>query len=1181
MSSKPFNASGSPLGLGVNLIEAAAGTGKTYAIAMLVLRFVVEQGLDIQNILVVTFTKAATEELKERIRRRLLEARQAFKAGHTVEVDDTLRDWLDKLELEEALIRQRLDLALLNIDQAAIFTIHGFCQRVLAEHALASGQMFDCELSGDISAIRQQISDDFWRRQLYPRPVWQAVLLTAVCRTPDELLASIADVGLQQNICPEVADLDAALEDMKSLMSVVAQHLPPTADKLVNAFADGLFNESFCNSFPDKLQALTKWLEEPETEIADFLWLTTQGLQAGLNGRKFMVSKTRPTSSEDQKQQYLHDLEIDSLAFDQLAAALQQLQVTFRRALLDCLQTELDKSLRQHNLLSFDDLISRLSQALTADKGPLLIAQLQQRFTVALIDEFQDTDNQQWRIFSRIFATEQHYLYLIGDPKQAIYKFRGADIYSYFAAQQHACRQYTLLHNWRSHPNLVAAVNQLFLRTQPFLLEELPYHAVEAARTAAEGSIGDTAPLCLWQLDKSSGKQEYWTAGKAAAAIREAVVQEILHLLAEVNIEESRDGQRHSRPIQPKDMAILVRSNSQAEAYQQALNAVGIPAVLNCRQSVFATAQAVEMYAILQAIAQPGNVPALKQALTISWFNLNGQQLYRLFNDDNAMDQWLNRFQEYHQLWQVQGFLIMMQALLEREKVELQLGSLPQAERLLTNLRQLVECIQQASVEEHLAINKTQDWLLQAISNAGQDSSDDRLLRLESDEDTVKIVTLHSAKGLEYPLVFCPSLWQRSERLKNEKNLVRCHENGEMIADLGSEQFVARRQQALTEELAEDLRLFYVALTRAKYRCYIAWADVRSKEKPNDSAMAYLLELAEADFCGQQQIMLQMAQAQPTLFEYRLLTADTQVEGRYQAAASQQALACRQRRRSLRSVWQMSSYTALSALSQHDAPELPEDKAVEQADMQELTAEAVVLSPRLDEMAAQLPKGPQTGNVLHSLLETFSFKTLAAAEDIGLARNQAIRRYGLKIETPALLDQLLQTAVSTPLSADPQFCLKSLSDSGCLKEMPFYLSMQTMDVAEINRVLADSPAFQPLSAKQMSGFLTGFIDLICEYQGKYYVMDYKTNSLPDYQPQILLAAMREHNYGLQYWLYSLVLDRLLQQRLPGYSHAQHFGGVKYLFLRGMRSDEPGSGVFADLPQEAVIRRLGRVFFGDS
>lgn len=1165
MTANAFAAATTPLAAGVNLIEAAAGTGKTYAIAMLVLRCVVEQGMDIRQILVVTFTRAATEELKSRIRRRLQDARQALKPGPAGCADADLLGWLDALELDAELVRQRLERALLNIDQAVIVTIHGFCQRALVEHALESGQMFDCEISGNIAALRQQCADDFWRRQLYQRPAWQAGLLTAVFGTPDELLASLHGLGLQQPVHPQAADLDVLLASLQAQLAAAAASLPGLLERLTAAFTDDKFKDSYVKAVPERGQALAGWLAEPAATIADYAWLTTDGLLDGLNGRKFMTSKSQPLSSDAQKRNYLAALQLDCAAFEQLHAAVQDLQVAFRRALHETLRQTLDRVLQQHNLLSFDDLIGRLHQAVTGAQHPQLLASLRQCYAAALIDEFQDTDSQQWQIFAGLFATSEHYLYLIGDPKQAIYKFRGADIYSYFAARGQADHCHTLLRNWRSHPRLVAGVNRLFHRPQPFLLSELDFQPIEAARSALDGGIGDSPPLQLWQLDCHPGSQPHWTSGKAAAAIQQGVVQEILDLLTTAGI-DSRTGHR---PLQPRDIAILVRSNAQALAYQQALHAAGIPAVLNSKQSVFASVQAQALYTVLQAVARPGQLLPLKQALTVDWFRLDGRQLYALYNDETALEDYLQRFQEYHRLWQERGLLVMMQALLRQEGVARHLAGRPQAERQLTDLHQLLECLQLAAMEGQLAVNKTLDWLRQAMATADTDGGEDRLLRLESDEDTVKIVTLHSAKGLEYPVVFCPNLWQRNGQLSSETQLVQCHESGEMIADLGSPQFAVRRAQAVQEELAEDLRLCYVALTRAKYRCYLAWADVRSKEKANDSALAYLLELAAADFAGQQQILQGLASAEPAVFGYRLLPADAAAAGVYRRQTAGPVLACRPRRRQLMSHWQMSSYTALSALGAHDAPELPVDKAAEPQDLPlDDTAEA----------AAQLPPGPQTGNVLHSLLETLSFQELAAGANIAAARDHALRRYGVQLADPAVLDRLLYNVVATPLTADAGFCLKNLPAGSVRKEMPFYLAMRDTGTARINAILAQSPAFQALSAKQMSGYLTGFIDLVLAYDGKYYVIDYKTNSLPDYRPQTLLKAMREHNYGLQYWLYSLVLDNLLRQRIADYSHARHFGGVKYLFVRGMCPDAPGSGVFADLPAAAVLRRLAQVFF---
>jgi exodeoxyribonuclease V beta subunit len=1173
MKIKNFDPVNTELLKGVNLIEASAGTGKTYAIAMLVLRFVVEQDIDIKKLLVVTFTKAATEELKDRVRSRLVEARRALD-GQTESIDSNMTAWLDKvgLQIEPDQIRTRLQAALLDIDQAGIFTIHGFCQRVLREHALESGQLFDAELTDELAAIKQACADDFWRKQIYPRSVWEVAVLTASFKTPDSLLASVArfpgnGAGV---VYPDCENLDSTLQKLQQAAESAKSQLDGCATVLRGSFADEKFKPAYSDNFEGHYQALSAWLQGQSTDIlsADAVaLLSQQGLIAALNGTKFKANKTQ--SGEQRKADYLAGLAIDTAAFDALAAALKQINLALRRTLLDSLHDDMDKRLQRLNVLSFDDLIKRLAEALKSEKGTLLTAELQQRFAVALIDEFQDTDDSQWLIFSSLFAAPSQYLYLIGDPKQAIYKFRGADIYSYLDAQRHAEHQFTLGYNWRSHPQLVKAVNVLFQRERAFLLDGLAFIDVEPGLSPDNGELhhaGQAAStLVLWQLPKSDTKAGYWSGGKAAEAISIAVVNEIVDLLTgDYSLQPS------GRPLQPNDIAILVRTNGQARDYQAALRLAGIPSVLNSVDSVFSAQEAADVYCLLQAVAHPGDSGLLKQALTLDWFGLDGQTLFRLINSEIELDAWMSRFLGYFQDWQKSGLMAMMQHLLAQERVRANISKTPMAERQLTNLYHLIELVQQAAVDEHLGINKTLDWLRSAMAKAG--SAEDQQLRLESDEDAVKIVTMHRSKGLEYSIVFCPYLWYRSPYLKEEKSLITCHEGDQTIIDLGSDDFERRRELALAEELAEDLRVFYVAVTRAKYRCYLAWADVRSEKKANDSAMAWLLDFADTDFSAQQIIL----QSFKDRADYRLLEVPGEPGGHYQNPVATAPLQAKQRKRSLYTYWQMSSYTALSALSQHDEPELPEDKAGEQVP---------AARPEPGSAALELPRGAHTGNVVHDLLENNAFIDLARRKDIAAQRDRACQRYGLKLERPELLDELLQAVVSTPLSeTDTHFCLMHLAENQCLKEMPFYLSMQAMDAVQINDILQDTPAFQPLTAKQMCGYLTGFIDLICAYpdsgSSRYFVMDYKTNGLPDYSPDSLTQAMREHNYGLQYWIYTVVLHRYLQIRLPDYDYDTHFGGVRYLFVRGMTPDQPMSGIYQDRPDLAQVEALAALFGGE-
>ena len=1157
---------------GINLIEASAGTGKTYAIAMLVLRFVVEHDFKIEQLLVVTFTKAATEELKDRVRARLAEAKRALD-GRVDRDNADVQEWLESLELESSVIKQRLTTALLDLDRAGIFTIHGFCQRVLREHALESGQLFDAELTDDLAAIKQACADDFWRRQIYRRSVSEVALLTATYKVPKQLLHSVNFIADQHKVYPEVDSLDKVLNALQLLVYKAKDHLEVSANILRTGFADQTFKASYSDAFELNFASLSAWLRKDCVQIPSneaLLLLTEQSVTEALNGNKFRTNKAQ--SSEQRKADYLADLAIDTTAFDALAKAMSQLSLVLRRMLLETLRVELDKRLQQLNVMSFDNLISRLAEALDSDKlsGGDLIVELRQRFAVALIDEFQDTDNSQWSIFSSLFAVSSHYLYLIGDPKQAIYKFRGADIYSYLSAQQQAQHSYTLGHNWRSHPQLVTAVNRLFKREHAFLLADLSFNEVQAAKTSADGEIqqnGQTlAPMMLWQLAQSDTKAGFWTAGKAAEQISVAVINEVVALLS--------DGYRlqpANRLLLAKDIAILVRTNAQAREYQAALRAVGVPSVLNNTESVFASQEASDLYALLQAVAHPGDSGFLKQALTLNWFALDGAALYQIINDELALDGWLSRFASYYQLWQKAGLMAMMQQLLAQEAIRPKLATGSLAERRLTNIHQLIELLQQAAVDEHLGINKTLDWLRTAMTQ--ESASEAQQLRLESDEDAVKIVTMHRSKGLEYSVVFCPCLWQRSDRLKSEKSLIQCHVDGQMIVDLGSEDFEQHRVQALAEELAEDCRMFYVAVTRAKYRCYVVWADQRSENRANESAMAWLLELAEQDYDGQQALLEGLVDANPLSFSYQCLQAtDVPIRVLQHELSVSMPLAARERKRSLYTRWQMSSYTALSALSQHDAPEWPEDKAREP---QLIVTEAETI---LIDAALSLPRGTVTGNVVHDLLENCSFSDLAELKDITVAQDKACQRYGLSLEQPEQLAVLLQAVVTTPLAEqDQDFCLKNLEPNKILKEMPFYLAMQTMDANQINVILQDTAVYQSLDSKVMCGYLTGFIDLICEHKGLYYLLDYKTTSLPDYQPEQLAQAMYAHNYGLQYWLYTVVLHRYLQQRLPDYNYESHFGGVRYLFVRGMRPEVAMSGVYQDRPDVTKVKALADLF----
>lgn len=1159
MKSTFFDAFETPLSSGVNLIEASAGTGKTYTLAMLVLRFVVEKNFPLEKILVVTFTKAATEELRERVRLRLFEAKQTLKSKSQ---NSPLFDWLDSLPIENSEIEHRLQIALLSIDQASIFTIHSFCQKVLREHALESGQLFNAQLTDDLAQITQSCADDFWRKQIYPRSASDVAVLTLDYQTPDALLESVNKIGHHVKIYPtESKNLDELLQELNLLKNSACEEFNRCREKFESVL------ENFNKGAEEKFLTISKWLNNESVQIDNktLTFLTTDGILDALNKKK-VSAKNQPI--------FFAELDLNLAIFDQLAKLFSECSLMLRWHLLDTLRHEIDQRLLQRNALTFDHLIIRLDEALRGEnKSEQLILQLRERFSVALIDEFQDTDSSQWFIFKTLFAAQSQFLYLIGDPKQAIYKFRGADIYSYLNAKHSANASFTLAKNWRSHPLLVQAVNTLFKRENAFLIEELEFNEVEAANTPENGEIyfgnAPLPPFVFWHLLPEENK-DFWSASKGTnktveEQLRFAVVEEILRLLKS-DFTLVKSGEKQT--LKPKNIAILVRKNKEAKAFQNALREVGVPSVLNSTESVFSTSQAKQLHTLLNAMAHPTDIDAVKHALTLDWFASipNGNAFYKIVSNENALDAWLAKFLTYHEQWQKLGLMAMMHTFLATENVTSQLAKTPLAERELTNIHHLLELLQEAALDEHLSPQKTLEWLRQSITNALAkkiDSAENQQLRLESDEDAVTIVTMHRSKGLEYDIVFCPSLWRPSELW--EKDRAACHIDNEMCVDLGSENFEKHRALALDEQRAEDVRMFYVALTRAKYRCYLAWANVRTKNDTNNSAMAHLFDFAVGDSAFQENRFLDFTRLFPDCFAYEPLFEPQKTQENYQPEIKTEKLVRLNSTRDLRfSSWQMSSYTALSALSKQTVADLPEDKAQEPVEF----SEPIKLA---------LPRGTHTGNVIHELLEQFDFADLANQTDISEKRDKACLRYSLKIAQPEIIDELLQNVVQTPLSENGNFCLQNLKPSQCLKEMPFYLATRKINTAEINRILSDEPSYKPLDNKTINGYLTGFIDLICEYENRFYVMDYKSNYLPDYSPETMLEAMREHNYGLQYWLYCVVLHRYLQNRLPNYDIEKHFGGVRYLFVRGMKPDTPLSGVFETRPESKKLMALADLF----
>lgn len=1160
-----FDAAVAPLQRGVNVVEASAGTGKTYSIAMLFLRFVVEQNVLVEELLVVTYTRAATEELRGRIRTRLVEAREILLDGAAGDIDPGLVLYLESLP-DKTLALSRLEIALLDMDLAPVFTIHGFCQRMLQEQALESGQLFDMELCADVSLVRQELVDDFWRRTMYDLSPFHCSLLAESFADPKSLYGSVQAVGAEDLIEPVCrVSLEAALR-LVDEQFVLVQHWWKTASSgLEELFSEAIAKKMFKKKL---LEGFAKWWQQCDAFFAgkssrlpqNLSWLAWDGLFPELNGTKLR--------GDVKKEAFLQEWPLAGKSLEDFLTACSQAVLSLRVELVLELQSGLGKRLQKQGVFSFDDLVLQLARALEGPQQEVLRPILARRFKVALIDEFQDTDAAQYRIFSTLFGGGEHYLFLIGDPKQAIYKFRGADIYAYFEARKSADNCLTLAKNYRSSPLLVNAVNDLFLqREESFVNPELPYNSVSAAkppetlRLLDDGIPEPAMVYCSLESPADDGVTA-WSSGNCLARLQTFVLAEIKDLL-QCKTMVLADGKK--RALAAGDIAILVRSHREAEAFQQTLAHGNIPSVVSSRKTVFETRECQDLENVLEAVVAPSDAALLRRALSCKWFGCDGPGFYALVHDEGKMEHWLERLYAYHLLWKEKGVLAMMNSLIATESVFETLSALPRAQRQIANINHLLEILQEEETAKNLVPTRVLQYLAQQRESS--DKADHAQLRLESDEDAVKIVTMHGVKGLEFPVVFCPVLWGRSARLKHEKQCIRFHDKeNRQIADLGSSLFEERRSSALREELAEELRLLYVAVTRGSCRTYVCWADVKAHGwamSSRDSALAWALSLAGCANIEEQNEQIKTL-CDGTAVVFRLLSAGAPCEPSLETEAiDSKIFSCRQFNRfPLTADWLMSSYSALAGSVYHST--------------------AVIGASPLDEKPVpvhELPFGAAFGNVVHGVLEDYPFSMLAGDEEYVAAVEGQCKRFGVAADAERLM-ALLRDVTRAPLTASESghsFCLADLPGQDLLKEMPFYFHLRQESTQRINKLLAFSDVVRPVQEKTLKGYLTGFVDLVCRYQGKYYVIDYKSNYLGDYLhdygAERIRIAMGEHNYGLQYWIYTLVLHRFLAGTLHNYSYEEMFGGVFYLFARGMNPDYPGNGVFFDRPQVSVVDAL--------
>lgn len=1206
-----------PLGAGGrSLIEASAGTGKTWTIAVLYLRLLLEQGLSPRAIVVTTFTEAAAQELRERLRRRLLwaEAQAAAfvqvvrrdeeslgprlregdeqeaaspdsTAGDARDIaatSDPALDWLHarwRTPGTAARDLQALRLALAELEHAPVSTLHGLCRRILTEQPIEAGADFRAAELVSTESLLDELSADLWRRMQQgseDEPLYRLQRMTGKPLSLAQLrglLKSTLMAGIEVD-APPLPDEQADAATLAQPDAARAAQLQAVVDNAA------LFNKRA--KLHRALAALAQALDPARNTQGLPAWqcLGADEIEVLANARALTaVSKLGKTHAE-----LLAATEFAASLCEPVLARMQAAPQAFLHALAAAGRARMDALLQLRRQQSFDSLLESVDAALAreaqaaGDDGRRPLADtLFAQWPVALVDEFQDTDALQFGILDRLYRAadgrERGQLVMIGDPKQAIYRFRGGDIHAYRRAAEQVDEHLNLAVNQRSSTALVEGCNALFALAGEALSSDVEhdirYLPVQAAGRAdvkpyrVDGSVPKAALVLHFQTDIAGGQE-----ARRQAALR-ACASQIVELLNDPL--QTIDGRR----VGPTDIAVLLPRAADIARLRLLLEARGVPCVATSRDSVLAGDTARELQVLLHGVVHPGDAGALRAAAATRLWGARFAEIRRWQDEPEGLQQVALRFRALQAVLLERGVAGLIEALLEQ--IAERALSTRRGERLLTDLRHLGELLQEASEdlggpEELLA------WLQHQREGAAVDeaAADERQLRIESQQPRLRLLTLHASKGLEFPIVFLPLMWangagrdfapwRRSDARSARPRLSYAED--------------AKAQQQLDLQ-DERFRLLYVALTRAVHACHVYALDpLRPKRAgwnvqahqgvdaaPLDVLMQRVFEarpeLAAALRAGEVPALdpIGLRAEWPAATRTRYEEAEV-AESPRRARELQPLPACAPEAKHSFTSLSRASRAQSEALLDAEAPAQDESLPVEAASIESVHDEA----PHPELLALAGLRGAGFGNALHSLLELRLIgtplvqqlehvqTTLAAAglrsrdfEPLGLARfsERLALRLDAALVAPLGLERAPDLALGDVLARDQR------------AELGFDFALPEIALADLAAACTrhGEPELVPASSRRVAGLMSGKIDLVFRVGDRFHVLDYKGNWLgervSDYVGERLTAAMDHSQYRFQALLYTLALDRYLQQRLgDAYTREEQLGECVYLFLR--------------------------------
>lgn len=1032
---------------GTKLIEAAAGTGKTYSIAIMVLRWILETENKIDSVLAVTFTNYATAELKERILAFLEGALAFFEPnGSQKETDETIRKVCRSIHDKEKAVK-KLRAAINDFDAASISTIHGFCQKLIREHAFELGTDFDLKLSEDTDTAKDAATT-FFRENI-----------------SNSILFETEGPGLLGN------------KDFKQ-----------------NISRESLYN-----------------------------FISKAGIGTGNTNLKIPVG-TKEVSDK-----------LTEIYKDLLLKAPELAQ----------------KNRNRKNLMGYDDILLILYEVLKKESDRLRKS-MEERYSLVLIDEFQDTDPMQYSIFKKLFMNGKHTVFFIGDPKQSIYAFRKADIFTYLeTANTPDIKKYVMGTNFRSSSAAVEAANDVFSRKNIFGDDSLiKYEPVAAAKKTGEYALLNNGSVFHGLLVREIPDAYKGKNVKNQDDVKEIMIGNISQMISELVKDDSafkireKDGSKDKiseRPVSFSDIAILVARNDFALEVCKELIQAGIPAAVEVEPQqqlyIFLSEEAEAVQKLIHA-ASSDSESAFRTLLLTFFYNKSVEEIA---DESGSLPVLHEKFRECFADWENKGFYYTFSKFIGEKEILANIAK--KGRKTIGILRQLSELIHKHEFDEGSSPLWTQKWFDEKMNS--KKGTEEENIRAENEKkECVRIMTLHKSKGLEFNIVFFPMIIKQpkgsdwfTRHIKTEKGYER-----EMIF-MQSKNIESRvpGEPPFDENLEENRRI-YVALTRARYLtvCYTQ----KTKGYLEPTSLFEREEKGSIDTC-------RLKDSECEILEFK---------NREDSGSETELLPQAESGRRIKPEWAISSFSSINS-NTHDDGGISKDETKDP-----------------DLPLAEFPRGAEAGNVLHSIFEKADFRkddNTELVESI-LKKKMNFKENDLKNMVKDV-ERCLQNVFSAPIFPNDR-TLRDIPEDGKITEMEFFIKTGDFETQQLSEIIKENYHTYDLEEGSIEqGFLHGFIDLVAKINGKYYIIDWKSNNLggsfSDYDEKGIKEEMKKHNYYLQYMLYLTAFDSYMHKVDSSYSYEKDFGGIRYVFLRGIKKGANATGIYSERPDESELRKI--------